>query len=102
MFGIVLGAVIDGRLTLPCGGRGTDRDIDEEEDVIPPDRPPVEGAENDRTLLCGGRGTLRPAGPGGDVAIDCRPSGARPAAEVALLRAIGEASLCEAEIAADG
>jgi len=56
----VLCAIAVGRLTLPSGGRGTDRDIGEVEGVTPPDLAvaPVEGCDSDRTPVCGGRGTL--------------------------------------------
>jgi hypothetical protein len=56
IFGTVLWALNVGWLTLPAGGRGTDRD----EDITPPDLAlaPAEGLENGLTPLCGGRGTL--------------------------------------------
>jgi hypothetical protein len=90
MFGIVLCAVMVERFMLPSGGRGTDR---EAERVVPSDLAPalVEGAEDDLTLFCG-RGTLRPA-PDEDTAVDCRPSGARLAADGVLLRAGVEAAM---------
>jgi hypothetical protein len=140
ILGTVLRAVIVGWLTLPAGGRGTDRDGDVE-DITPPDLAPAlaEGPENDLTPLCGGRGTLlfmaicgglwfaamglltprfdvaaelelprlccgrgtlRPAGCGSDRALaGCPP---RLAGDVAVLRAIGVAVLCEAATAGDG
>src|SRR5579872_3764882 len=60
MLGTVLRLLIVGRLTLPAGGRGTDRTPGEFEGALPTDLAPtpVEG-ENDRAPLCGGRGTLR-------------------------------------------
>ena len=77
VFGTVLWAIIVGRLKLPSGGRGTDRDIGEVEGVTPPDRAlaPVEGSDGGFTLPCGGRGTKRPAGAGEDIAVVGRPSG---------------------------
>jgi hypothetical protein len=99
-----LRAVIVGRLKLPAGGRGTDRDIGEVEGVTPPDLAvaPVEGCDNDLTPPCGGRGTERPAGCGRDLALVGCPSGARLAAGVAVLRAAGVPVLCEEAAVAVG
>jgi len=86
VLGTVLRAVIAGRLKLPCGGRGTDRDMGEVGGVTPPDLAvPIEGPGNDLTPPCGGRGTKRPAGAGEDSAVVCRPSDPRPAAGVSVL-----------------
>jgi hypothetical protein len=60
LLGTVLRAVIAGRLKLPAGGRGTDRDMGEVEGVTPPDLvvAPVEGRDNGLAPPCGGRGML--------------------------------------------
>lgn len=101
ILGTVLWAVIVGRLKLPSGGRGTDRDGDAE-DVTAPDLAlaPAEGPENDLTPLCGGRGTERPAGAGSDLELVGCP--ARLAVGAAALRAVGVPVLCEAATAGDG
>jgi hypothetical protein len=58
ILGAVLRLLIVGRLKVPTGGRGTDRDPGELDDGI--DLAPVaaEGPENGLAPLCGGRGTL--------------------------------------------
>ena len=55
MLGKVLRADIVGRLTLPCGGRGTDRDMVEPEGDMLPDLA-LDGS--DLMLPTGGRGML--------------------------------------------
>jgi hypothetical protein len=57
MLGTVLRAVIAGRVKLPCGGRGTDRDMGDIEGIAL-GFPEIEGCENDLTLPCDGRGML--------------------------------------------
>ena len=98
IFGIVLCAIV---LVCPKfdGGRGTDRDIDEDEGAIPPDLDDIAGLLTPRLdiaefpMLCGGRGTLRPADCG--IGIDLAGLGCDPrfAGDGALLRAIGAAGL---------
>jgi hypothetical protein len=79
IFGIVLCAIV---LVCPkfAGGRGTDRDIDEDEGAIAPDLDDIAGLLTPRLdiaefpMLCGGRGTDRPAGCGVDLApLDSGP-----------------------------
>ena len=55
-FGIELCAVMTGRLKLPCGGRGTFRDIGEDVAGVPPVM--REGSVEIRPGFCIGRGTL--------------------------------------------
>jgi len=54
-------AVIVCRLKLPSGGRGTDRDRGDAEDILPPDRAIglLDGSAIDLKPPCGGRGMLR-------------------------------------------
>jgi hypothetical protein len=52
VFGTVLCALVAGRLTLPIGGRGTDRDAGEGEEVTPPNLA-AEGSDIDLTPFCG-------------------------------------------------
>jgi hypothetical protein len=55
--GAMLWAVIEGRVKLPSGGRGTDRDSGEAEGILPPDLAiGLLGCDGDRTPPCGGRG----------------------------------------------
>src|ERR1700732_2723676 len=61
ILGTVLRLLIVGRLKLPAGGRGTDRDPGELEgciDLAPAAAEGPEGPENGLAPLCGGRGTL--------------------------------------------
>jgi hypothetical protein len=56
----MLWAVIEGRVKLPCGGRGTDRDSGEAEGMLPPDLAiGLLDCGRDRTPPCGGRGMPR-------------------------------------------
>jgi hypothetical protein len=61
----VLRALVVGRLKLPAGGRGTDRDVGEfipfvlADEFIPPGLALEEGGANGLTPPCGGLGTLR-------------------------------------------
>lgn len=51
---------MEGRVNLPSGGRGTDRDNGEVEDMLPPDLAlGTLGCDSDLTPPCGGRGMSR-------------------------------------------
>jgi hypothetical protein len=59
MLGVMLCAVIVGRLKLPSGGRGTDRDNGEADGMLPPDRAVglLNSPAKDLTPPWAGRGT---------------------------------------------